>query len=321
MAKHIEKVIRTAEDLTTLEINTIVKRSMTGGKQPDDDKEALYKLAGIYSSELERLGNRYAKCLSEESEFYKKVVKTMPEEANLFRRVSIFKGGGVFSFREIGIWARYADEWLEDYDEYLINEESERIDDQYQLKRIAAKCLEMSKMIEAHFFKERDGFKILEGGIVKDSIKEEEIGTNEGKNLHPYFKKVEQLLTFSETTKEHLLGLMNRYLELKPHEPDGYNWVETDPVKFQDNSEKFQFDLRHRLSLRKSIDIGVEKILMQTRIGMDGDITTRLTQSFSEEPQQFILDIHNTSIRISVDFWEKIFDALMSLLHNVLKKR
>lgn len=181
MAKHIEKVIRTAEDLTTLEINTIVKRSMTGGKQPDDDKEALYKLAGIYSSELERLGNRYAKCLSEESEFYQKVVKTMSDEANLFRRVSIFKGGGVFSFREIGIWARYADEWLEDYDEYLINEESERIDDQYQLKRIAAKCLEMSKMIEAHFFKERDGFKILEGGIVKDSIKKKKSGLKKGR--------------------------------------------------------------------------------------------------------------------------------------------
>lgn len=98
MAKHIEKVIRTAEDLTTLEINTIVKRSMTGGKQPDDDKEALYKLAGIYSSELERLGNRYAKCLSEESEFYQKVVKTMSDEANLFRRVSILKVVECFPF-------------------------------------------------------------------------------------------------------------------------------------------------------------------------------------------------------------------------------
>ncbi len=321
MAKHIEKVIRTAEDLTTLEINTIMKRSMTGGKQPDDDKEALYRLAGIYSNELERLGNNYAKCLSEECEFHERVIKTMPEESNLFRRVSIFKGGGVFSFREIGIWARYADEWIEDYDSHLVNEESERIDDQYQLKRIAAKCLETSKMIESHFFKERDGFKILQGGIVKSSISEEEVGTAEGQNLNPYFTEIIGLVQFPEQTKEHLMGLMNRYLELKPHSPEGYNWVETDPVKFQDNTEKFQFDLRHRLALRKSIDIGVEKILMQTRIGMDGDITTRLTQSFSEEPQQFILDIHNTSIRISVDFWEKIFDALMSLLHNVLKKR
>jgi len=321
MAKHIEKVIRTAEDLTTLEINTIVKRSMTGGKQPDDDKEALYKLAGIYTMELERLGNDYIKFLSVDSDFHTNVVRSMPDEENLFRRVSIFKGGGVFSFREIGIWAGYAENWLEEHDSYLVNDEAERVQDLYQLKRIAAKCLEISKMIEAHFFKEKKGFKILEGGIVKEEITEEEKNTEEGKNLNPYYSKVDELAMFPDHIKHQLFGLMNRYLELKPTKPDGYNWVETDSVKFQDNTEKFQFDLRHRLALRKSIDIGVEVILMQTRIGMDGDITTRLTQSFSEDPQQFILDIHNTSIRISVGFWEKIFDALMSLLSNVLNRR
>ena len=104
-------------------------------------------------------------------------------------------------------------------------------------------------------------------------------------------------------------------------EKELYPFNELSKSDFLDTTEKLNFDLRDRMMLRKVIDIGVEKIVMQTRIGIDGDVTTRISQDFSEKPLQFVLDMHNTSIQMSVNFWEKIFEALISFFRNVLSRR
>ena len=92
-----EKIQRTGEDLTTLEINTILKKTMTGAKSSDQDGFALYQLAGIYAVELVAMGEKYQILLGNNPE------KNLPNGTfNLFRRKTIFSGGGIFSFRGLG---------------------------------------------------------------------------------------------------------------------------------------------------------------------------------------------------------------------------
>ena len=88
----------------------------------------------------------------------------------------------------------------------------------------------------------------------------------------------------------------------------------------KNDSFEFEFDIRDKLLVRKSIDIGVERVVLQTRISMDGDITTRISEKFASNPNQFILDLHNTSIDISVSFWNKLFDALIGFGKKLIDK-
>lgn len=76
---------------------------------------------------------------------------------------------------------------------------------------------------------------------------------------------------------------------------------------------ELNLDLRQLLVIKKANDIGTEKVVMQTIIGMDGDVTTRISKTFADQPVAFINDIHNEAIRISVDFWENLVSIVVKL--------
>lgn len=72
-------------------------------------------------------------------------------------------------------------------------------------------------------------------------------------------------------------------------------------------------DLRQLMVIKKANDIGTEKVMLQTLIGMDGDVTTRISKSFAEQPVPFINNMHNDGIRISVDFWKTLINVVVQL--------
>lgn len=68
--------------------------------------------------------------------------------------------------------------------------------------------------------------------------------------------------------------------------------------------------------IRKAYEIGTAQILIQTKIQIDGDITTYITRPFinqQKDIQQTILGMHNDSIQRATQFWSHLFDTIINL--------
>jgi hypothetical protein len=85
-------------------------------------------------------------------------------------------------------------------------------------------------------------------------------------------------------------------------------------------AEKYELklDLRQLMVFKKANDIGTERVVLQTVIGMDGDITTRVSRSFAEQPVAMINQMHHEAITISVDFWKNLIQVVVRLGENIL---
>jgi len=85
-------------------------------------------------------------------------------------------------------------------------------------------------------------------------------------------------------------------------------------------AEKFELnlDLRQLMVFKKANDIGTEHVLLQTVIGMDGDVTTRISKSFADQPVQFINQMHHEAIGISVDFWKSLITVVVKLGESII---
>ncbi len=81
---------------------------------------------------------------------------------------------------------------------------------------------------------------------------------------------------------------------------------------------ELNLDLRQLMVFKKANDIGTEKVMLQTIIGMDGDITTRVAKAFAEQPVTFINQLHHDAINISVDFWKNLITVVVKLGENIL---
>lgn len=85
-------------------------------------------------------------------------------------------------------------------------------------------------------------------------------------------------------------------------------------------SDKYELnlDLRQLMVFKKANDIGTERVVMQTVIGMDGDVTTRISKSFAEQPIVFIDKLHHEAIGISVDFWKSLITVVVKLGESII---
>jgi hypothetical protein len=83
-------------------------------------------------------------------------------------------------------------------------------------------------------------------------------------------------------------------------------------------SLELDLDLRQLMVIKKANDIGIEKVVLQTVIGMDGDLTTRISKAFAEQPNEFINDLHHEAIGISVDFWKTLITVVVELGKNFI---
>ena len=81
---------------------------------------------------------------------------------------------------------------------------------------------------------------------------------------------------------------------------------------------ELNLDLRQLMVFKKANDIGTEKVMLQTIIGMDGDITTRVAKAFADQPVTFINQMHHDAIGISVDFWKNLITVVVKLGENIL---
>lgn len=94
--------------------------------------------------------------------------------------------------------------------------------------------------------------------------------------------------------------------------PDSINTFRFMPAREAEKHE-LKLDLRQLMVFKKANDIGTEKVVLQTIIGMDGDITTRISQAFADKPIPFINGMHDEAISISVKFWKTLIRVVIQL--------
>lgn len=337
-----EKIKRTAEDLTTLEVNTIVKSEMQCSKPTDNDRLALYQLAGKYSEKLIALGEKYQK-LAEQNEL---ADEHKPErDHNYFRGEAVFESGGVFSFRELSSRARDAKKWILKHAGSLNINEEETEKDCMILGRIDTKCYEVRRVVETfvknyHDKKSNimgeqvfDEYKKIYDELILEGKKQREIYDHLCGSVNrfrmffdegPSTEELENVKAREETAiKENdgdiepgmLAEKIGRFMKKWKQDKARADFLEKEGIV------EYDFDLRDKMVIRKALDLGTEHVLMQTRISLDGDIITRLSEKFADAPKQFILDIHNTSIDISTSFWNKIYETLVSFGKLIVNKK
>jgi hypothetical protein len=85
-------------------------------------------------------------------------------------------------------------------------------------------------------------------------------------------------------------------------------------------AEKYELnlDLRQLLVIKKANDIGTERVVLQTIIGLDGDVTTRISKAFADQPISFINEMHHEAIGISVEFWKSLITVVVELGKSII---
>ncbi|MFT5619016.1 MAG: hypothetical protein ACI85I_002253, partial [Arenicella sp.] len=63
-------------------------------------------------------------------------------------------------------------------------------------------------------------------------------------------------------------------------------------------------------------EIGMEQVLLQTMIQIDGDITSTLSKDFLRMPERtkdMVMNVHNDSIKSSTHIWKMLFETIVNI--------
>ncbi len=308
-----EYIKETLYDLTHLEINTIIKDEMTASKAPSSPRLILDHLAANYDRKLILLGERYAKYLNPNivRQYRKPEVisreqladgtmvehSVKPDYETLFRGIKIYEGCGYESFHELSHRATDAYNLLKNNKESEISQltQDEITADMMMLFRIQTISNDVRRILKT----------------VGEAPDEEAI------NLH----EEEQKLHIDNRGKIHL----EKQLVIKPSKKGDLNFDKKEDVEIFRNAteevareNELALDLRQLMVIKKANDIGTEKVVMQTLIGMDGDITTRISKLFADKPVPYINDLHKDAINLSVDYWKSLIKIVVDLGKSIL---
>lgn len=85
------------------------------------------------------------------------------------------------------------------------------------------------------------------------------------------------------------------------------------------------FDFRNinprvKAKFRRMYDMNAEKVVMQTRFGIDGDVTSRISSAFSKiDQKEMLLKIHEQHTSLSLSYWKELVSTVTSIVGQVFK--
>lgn len=266
-----------AEDLLTLEINTIVKADMSACKMPASRREALWQIAGDYHLVLREYG---------------------------FRDPVIWNSAGIMAFRELRNRAKDGiRQYEEDMRHYEIGDCMPRLDKLTlrerltMLGRIQAQSEQLISLfteLACPTEKERKTFNYREAC---DNIAErhaEAVRRMEAYNANPEGRR--PMISDEES------AFWNNDLDRQSMQ----------------NVTDLQLNAAQVGLIRKVWEIGTERIVMQTVIHADGDVTTRMSERFTHEFNETILKMHDQSVNNSVGFWVGLVRTIGEMAGNLI---
>ena len=145
-------------------------------------------------------------------------------------------------------------------------------------------------------------------------------------------KMLERIITISKDLRNILQTKEKQRLQRgdeKPPRPappgeldfDIYDNVKKFRTMTAREAEKYDLDLdlRQMMVIQKANDVGTERVVLQTIIGLDGDVTTRISQSFVNDPVPFVLDMHQNATSTSVEFWNNLVNIVVDFGKQLLR--
>ena len=124
-----------------------------------------------------------------------------------------------------------------------------------------------------------------------------------------------------EHVKREILEDMKNKGELKPVDPhrESEMWNNDIDRQRMNEIEDLSLTTEQITLIRKAWEIGTERIVLQTVIQIDGDVTTRISKHFSKNPDDAVLHIHNDSISTSTEFWSTLVKTLTEIAGKAFK--
>lgn len=275
-----DKISSTLFDLTHLEINTIIKDEMSASKAPSSPRLLLHAVAVKFDLKLISLGDIYYE------------IDTFEGSGKLFFNEKLKMGGsGVKSFLELRDRARNFHEKIKKNESILLNQQ--KMEGTQFTKEIIDADIKMIQRIEAISNDIRNIISIK--GVLPQP---------DNNQFQRWFRKLfrpnvfqsAEILDFDETDSISKFRVM---------------------TESEAEQQELNLDLRQLLVIKKANDIGTEKVVLQTIIGIDGDVTTRISKSFAKQPTDFINDMHHEATVISVKFWENLVNIVVRLGESI----
>ncbi len=81
---------------------------------------------------------------------------------------------------------------------------------------------------------------------------------------------------------------------------------------------KLKMNSRDRVMIKRLYDLGTERIVMQTRFGIDGDVVTRIEENFANKPKTVVLDLHDRHTNLSVKYWQSLVNIVKSIVSDII---
>jgi hypothetical protein len=259
-----------AENLLTLEVNTIVKANMTATKMPSNRREALLEISKDYHLALVDLG-----C----------------------REPIIWTAAGVMAFFELRSRAIQGAKTIDDV-KHLLNDVDRQmyIEKQVILNRIQSQSEQLISMFVAL------------AKIVDDNF-----------DLQTYRKsmnaKAENLAKAQNTTVEEL------YKICELHDEESFTWNNDLPRSKMQDVNDLDLNTTQVSLIRKVWEIGTEKVVLQTVIHADGDITSRISESLLLKPNPVLFQIHHESVQGAVSFWINMVETIGKMAANFFQSK
>jgi hypothetical protein len=226
------------DDLTTLEINTIIKKGMNAVAPPEDIQETLRMLLDRYKDRMDRIVHNNSDVFNKHDDCRKDFSKHK-------------------SYKE---FHKHLDDCKNDLDKSGKKGVRIRDIDYTRINRMLYFC---------NFIKERSFAD--EHAIKVEVLKKTETTENEtGTNLYD--------------------------------------------INIYKTKLKIDAETRDRVKINRYFDLSDERIVMQTRFGIDGDVVTRIEEDFSLSPKKLVLDIHNEHTNLSVNYWKSLIDIAKGII-------
>jgi hypothetical protein len=240
----LKESLRTvARDLFNLEINTVIKDTMTARKMPDP-ANAILDIAQTYATKLLELGIPLGYAFAEGDPDFQKPVTAWSKEPFFYDRLKLSDD----TFGRLR-WASVAGQR---------GLENLAADDRIVLVRIAGNCDQLKGLLQR-----------LEDTLISAGIA--------GENRRDLNKK----MTSSQSRSLIRLPLADLTV------------------------------------VRKMWEVGVEKVVMQSVIQLDGDMITRIQRGYAEQEQRHVFEFHKMSVDLSVRFWGVMANTLAVFLGSL----
>ena len=96
-------------------------------------------------------------------------------------------------------------------------------------------------------------------------------------------------------------------------------WLNDDISRQELIDEKYRkkplgrLPLDYAVAIRKIWDVGVEKVIMQTVVQIDGDVITRIQAGLDDAVRERLLEIHNRGVDTGLTHWKSLLDVVKEI--------